>query len=203
MASTLMTLRAKVRDVLGASEDTETWTNSMLDAGLRDGLQEYSRRGPVSETSFTVASAGYQQDLSSITNLATVTALAWPWYTGARFEDLVIGWRLIGEKIVYLQAYASVGEILRVRYRQWYTVKDLDGAASTTVPVNHEQILVLAAATGALDTRLRQLSENPAAPKEAGLALNSLRNKWLQKINDLIEDAAGRGSNPVWRDVGL
>ena len=203
--SDLTGLRTSLGWLIGSAIDAATWTPALLDEALRNGLRTYSERGPISETSFLVSTSGSQQELSSIAQLYSVVGLAWPWSANADFERLAVRWRLIDQQSVYLLdgLQPLAGDLLRVRYRKLYTIQELDGAASTTVPPDHERIVLLASVVWLVDIRLRQLAENPAVPKEAVPTLTALREEWQAELNERFYALPGLLPNPVWRDIGL
>jgi hypothetical protein len=205
VAMNLAAFRAALRALIGAAVDSGTWTDALVDEALRNGLRVYGDRGPIWETTFVVASGGLEQDLSGVTHLYAVTGLAWPWYDGADFEGKAVRWRPMGQKRVYLlsRAAPAVGDEMRVRYRKLYFIQNLDGGGATTVPADHERIVLLAGGVWLLGMRLRQIAENPAVPKEAVGTLGALRDRWQSELDDRLAEAAGITPNPVWGQMGL
>jgi hypothetical protein len=197
--------RTNLGSLIGSAVDAATWTNLLLDEALRNGLRTYTERGPVCEVSFVVTISGSQQDLGSLADLYTVVDLAWPWTTNAVFELRTVRWRMVDQKTVYLRnnLQPGAGDVIRVRYRKLYKIQELDGAASTTVPTDQERVVLLAAAIWLLRLRLRQISENPAVPKEAVGTLTALRDNWQSELDEHLVRLGGLVSNPVWRDIGL
>lgn len=162
--STISDYRDDLDELLATAVDDATWTDAIFDGALRRGLTLYDTRR-VYEDDFTVTSAGHTQDLSSLTDLNEVLALAYPWTEGADFTAQAVRWRSAGDQTVVLAGYApQVGELVRVRYTRRHTVDGLDGATATTVPERHRLVVGLAAAAYACELRRRQLSENPALP---------------------------------------
>lgn len=154
---------------------------------------------------FTVASGGLEQDLSSVTDLYSVTGLAWPWYDDGDFECRAVRWRPIDQKTVYIlnRSVPAVGDDIRVRYRKLYFIENLDSAGATTIPADHERIVLLAAAVWLIEIRLRQIAENPAISKEAVPTLQALRDSWNDELGDRFAELMGITPNPAWGHIGL
>ena len=203
--STLAELKTSLEYMIGSAVDPLTWTAAMKEEALRSALLTYTERGPISEIDFTVITAGKTHILSTITNIYSISDLAYPWSADLEFENCPRRWRTIDQLTVYLlgDAYPSVGEEIRVRYRKLYTISSLDGAADTTIPLAHERAVLLLAAIGILDIRLRQISENPAIPPEAVAAMTALHERWTAEVDRRLDKTSGLLSNPSWAGVGL
>jgi hypothetical protein len=207
--------RTNLDNLLATAVDTSTWTTTMKDEALRQALVDYSRHGPIYETDFTVLSTGYSQDLSSITDLLKVEDLMWPWVAGddwgkiqnARWTNTLrqtlTKYRPVGVNIFYFsQGQPTAGEIIRVRYRKSHKIQDLDSAVATTISDVHEYVLVLRAAALLIEQRLRQISENPAIPRDAVGVLQKLYASWMNEYLDRL-DTTRHGQNPSWSGIGL
>ena len=202
MALTLTDYRADLDNILATAIDSSTWTSTIKDEALRQALQRYSLEGPVYETNFTVASANAEQDLSSITDIYRIIALAWPWSAGENFLQYSVNYRLLGNFNAYIKdGIPVVNEIIRVRYRKQHKIQNLDSAASTTVNDVDRRTIAVAAAIWCLELRIRQLAENPAIPDSAITKYVNLKNRledeYLKRIETLIV-------SPVnWKTLGL
>ena len=64
MGSNLAGYRTTIRNCLAASTDVATWTDAMLDEGLRHALLEFTVAAPPVESTVTVTTAGRIQDLA-------------------------------------------------------------------------------------------------------------------------------------------
>lgn len=196
--------RQLIRQVIGAQVDASSWSHELIDEALRQALDMLTEQYPPLETSYTVVTAGRTQDLSSISGIQEIVALAWPWSTDVRFVDYEQPWARVGEFSVRFDgdSYPAAGEVIRVRYRQAYAVASLDGALTTTVLDSAQRHLTIGAAGYAGRIRLRQLSENPAVPANAVEDLRLVADElvgrfvdWLARLNS--------GSNPAWSNIGL
>lgn len=203
MTFALTDLRTDLAALLGSAVDSETWSDDLLDEGCRQALQFYNLMGPIYETSLSVTTAGHEQDVSAIAGLVTVEGVAWPWFDGALFEDEAMRWRMVAPTTLRLDRHApAVGDLLRIRYRKAHTVSALDGAATTTVVDAHRGALVLGAAAQVLTIRIRQISENPALPRETPLLLADLRDDLQQAFARRMALCEG-GRAPAWVRMGL
>lgn len=159
MTLALTDYRSDVYNQLAAAADASKWTPAMLDDALRLALNELNTQ-LVYETSFTVTVAGFEQDLSGITAINAVLAVAYPWVDGAEFGHCVTPFRFTGvNQIYFTNAEPAVDEVIRVRYSKLHTIQNLDSAAATLVTDAHRALLGLTAAAIACEMRYRQAGE--------------------------------------------
>lgn len=194
--------RNDVGNVLASAVDSSTWTTAILDQALRLALGELNDQ-VVYEEDFTVAASGYEQDLAGISALNNIVALAYPWVEGGDFGACLARWRRVGTNKVYFeQTEPQAGETIRVRYTQVHAIEDLDNAVATTVADQHEDLVCLWAAAYACDVRVRQISENPALPRDAKQHLNAVAVVFRNRAEQII-----RAVPPVgmirWGNYGL
>lgn len=202
----LATYQTYVESAIGDEVDTSTWSDEMKEEALRRALLDYD---PVIayETDFTVTTTGYSQDLSGITSLREILAVAYPWYEGASFAEQSLPWRYVTDQtITFSTAYIqpAAGETIRVRYRKTHTIEDLDSAAATNVPDRHDFIIAIGAAGHLCNLRIRQISENPAIPltPEANTILERSRDDYMNQFYAGLATAQTR-HNPTWSTIGL
>lgn len=194
--------RSDLSNLLATAVDASTWPTTLLDEALRRALNELNLL-LVYETNFTVAIAGYEQDLSSLPNLYSVLALAYPWQEGRDFAHYLATWRIVGpSKVYFTTVQPTVGEVVRVRHCKMHTIDDLDGAATTTVPESHRALISLWAAAYACELRHRQISENPALPKDAGQHLVKLAEIFRRRVQEAISHLPPLG-RLRWGNLGL
>ena len=200
--TTLADVRSEVTARLAGAVDSLTWTTSLLDPAIRLGLAEVDGV-LVYESDFTVTIAGYAQDLSAIPALLGILALAYPWSAGASFAQRLVAWRSAGQGGVILAGVEpQVGEVIRVRHTMRHTLTDLDGAAATTLPEVYRPLLGLTAAAWACDLRRRQLSENPAAPRDAAAVLSALAATYRGEFARGLAQQQVQPA-PAWAALGL
>ena len=91
--------RSDLDNMLATAVDASTWTDAIFDQALCMALDTLNPL-LVYETSFMVVSAGYEQDLSTISELGSVVALAYPWQEGSGFAGALATWRTVGRELV-------------------------------------------------------------------------------------------------------
>jgi hypothetical protein len=196
--------RSDLDNLLATAVDSSTWTTAIKDEALRHALLEYNELN-VYESSFTVSNSGEEQDLSSLTALNQILSLAWPWSDGEVYEHRLVRWRYTANQTVYIEdGEPNANDLIRVRYTRLHAIQNLDGAAATTVPDRHRLLIGLLACAWASDLRIRQLSENPAIPKEAIRHLVDLAARFRAEASrrfHTIQTLPGPG--PSWPTLGL
>jgi hypothetical protein len=203
MPAVLADYRTELDNLLAVAVDSSTWTTAIKDEAIRRALEEYND-ALVYETSFTVTSSDYQQDLSTLSALGQILVIAYPWTADAPFAGRIIPFRTVDYQIVCLEIRQkpAVNDVLRVRYTKKHTIQNLDAAAATTIPDNHKRVLNLGAAGWACDLRIRQISENPAIPKDAANQLRQLREEYMDRFQRALGTTQQR-IIPAWNSLGL
>ena len=199
----------EIRNTLTGARDSATWPTALVEAALRTALRHYQDVGPVSETSFTVVSASYEQDLSTIANIYRVVGVAWPWDSGDVFWFRQLRFREVATLRVYLEtrsgrhSFPQLDDTMRVRYRQFARVQYLDNHLdATTVPDRDQQAVVIGAAGYACRTRALDLAEDPAVAKDAARILQDQSEKYIEEFQQLLLLSQER-NNPDWNEIGL
>jgi hypothetical protein len=196
-----------VGNLLATAVDSSTWTTAIIDQSLRLALDELNGL-LVYEDDFTVTVAGYSQDLSGMTAINSVLSVAYPWVEGSdpygtSYGRSMVAWRFMGHNVIYLsQAQPQVGEVLRVRFTKLHVIEDLDSALATTVPEAQRSLVGLWAAAFACDLRIRQVSENPALPKEAAQVLARSASNFRGRATEMVSRVPPLG-RLRWGEVGL
>ena len=194
--------RSDVGNLLATAVDAATWPTALLDEALRRALGELNLL-LVYEASFTVITTGHAQDLSSLTDIYAVLAVAYPWQEGWDFARTLATWRLVGPNTVYFTlAQPTTGETIRVRHSKLHAIEDLDSAAATTVPEIHRGLVGLWAAAFACDLRQRQISENPALPPDADKQLAGIAARYRQRAQEAVSHVPPLG-RLRWGNLGL
>ena len=148
MSFTLAELRGRVQvdlDDAGAA----TWSTAELERAIRRALRDYSRATPYrTDGVLTVATAGREQDLLTLTGLCGVERVWFPYYSGE--PDLLPTWvpfemRPGSALFVLGSTSPEVGDKLRVYYWKLHTINGLDSATATTVPDADDDLLAMGA----------------------------------------------------------
>jgi hypothetical protein len=203
--SDLAAYRTALRRMLGdAWDDAGAWDDGLLDAGLRDGLRVFGWSGPVREASVTVTAGGHEIDISAV-GVMRVYSVAWPWTSDSGYDALVRAFRMVDGETVRLDGVLlSAGEVMRFRYAPVHTIKDLDGATTTTVLDAEESGFLYVAAAGVLEIRARRLQATPSAPDGEVSALLALADQWRDRGLSMV---AGGGllavADQTWAGLGL
>jgi hypothetical protein len=144
------------------------WNTGQLDDALLTALDQYNLVNPQEiETSITLAAAGRDISLTTLTNLIRVREVWYPWVSTVENwpPNRVRGWRMYrdaGVPKLFLDitegSQPQSGEKVRIWYDAPQTVDDLNGDA-TTIPIEHESYLVIGACGYAALSRTVDLIE--------------------------------------------
>ncbi len=199
----LAAFRTALRKRLGGDADTTTWPDALVDESLRQGLDTFAAQGPVYESSFTVTTTGYAQDISGVAQLYGLLAVAWPWADGEDFAGIAVSWRYTDDAgNILLNVQAQEDDVLRLRYRKRHLIEDLDSAVATTLSADTVQIILWLAAGHACDLRALALAEDPAAAKDAIATLGQKSQRYMKLAESLLLRTA-EGGLVSWREIGL
>lgn len=202
MTNLLADYRTDLDSLLATAVDSSTWTTTIKDQGLRMAIDNLNSQ-LVYEASFTVTVAGYEQDVSTITAINNVLAVAYPWVDGGDFGQCLAEWRFSGVNKIYFQrVQPAVAEILRVRYTKAHAIQNLDSAVATTVPDRDRSLVGLWAAAFACDLRVRQISENPALPRDATNTLRMAAAQFRGRATEMVSHIPPLG-RLRWGSIGL
>lgn len=201
--SDLAALLVDVRQRLAASGDSTTWPDALLTDALRQALDDFARQGTIYESSFTVTTAGHEQDLSAVAQLHSLLAVAWPWDDDVPFWRRTVDFRIVNGATVRIErGEPAVDDLLRLRYRKLHEIENLDSAAATTLSAHEERIILWLAAGRACLLRALDLAEDPSAADGAVAALEKQGAGYLDTAWSLLIDNSS-GGPVVWREIGL
>ena len=202
MTAAVADYRDSIDAILATAVDVSTWTTAIKDQALRSALAEYDEYFAY-ESSLTVGSTDHSQDVSSITGVKDVLAVAYPWADGVDFATRQQRWRYVADQTIYFEEVEPLaGETVRVRHTRAHTLNGLDSALSTMVPDRHQQLLATLAASYACVLRLRQVSENPAIPEQTAGVLEEVSRRLADAASRLFTRA--RSAEPAsWMEIGL
>jgi hypothetical protein len=173
-------LKARVLNLLGESSEGRFGAATLQEA-LRQALAAYNQNSPqMLESTLTLATGGREQALSGLTAPLFIHKLVQPaqepnsevpfqFFVRAGQPVMVIG----GDEV------PQAGAVYGVEYASAHTVKDLDGAAATSLPAMHEGLLVRGAAGFAALIRQAQISEAHGGRTADGSRLEALGRGWL------------------------
>lgn len=170
--SNLAQIRDRVEQVL-LDVSNAIFSPNLIDEGIRQALDEYSRALPLEkESMITLESDGRLVSLGNLSGLMFVTSVWWP-YDEANATwppNRPRGWQLYWNGTTpYLffsderGAQPQAGQKVRLWYATPHSLEGLDGAALTTLPSEHESLLVSGAAGYAAMSRAVDLIETSGA----------------------------------------
>ena len=140
MATTLATIRARVREDLQDSDDANyRWTNDEVDGAVERVVLEFSQAYPLQEEDeITTTEDDKELDISSLSSLLKIASVEYPMDQVPPYYQRVDLWN---DKLC-MQDEDDGTNKARVR---WYKSHTLD-AESSTIPTEHEEIIVMGAA---------------------------------------------------------
>ena len=142
---------AALRDLVELDLDDSgnaIWSTDDIDRAIKRALVEYSHVRPQQAVgTITLSADSREVSLSTLTGLIRVVR-AWYPYTSTDPEDPPswVRWELWGSTL-YIASGDVPADTLKVRvyYHKLHIIKDLEGGASTTIPIEDEEIVVLGA----------------------------------------------------------
>jgi hypothetical protein len=139
------------------------WSTDDLDEAIRKAIEEYSLVDPFEQvTTLTLAAAGREVDISTLTGRLRVTRAWWP-YTSTAPEHPP-NWCTFEEwgDVLYLDTGTepAIGDVVRVWYVAMHQLEGLDSATATTLPDDAETIVLTGAAGLAAQARAAELPES-------------------------------------------
>ena len=204
MAGEIAALRKTVHEHLAPRTDNYTYDDDALDVAIRRALRNYTMYGPIIMGTFTVETAGYEQDLTAgagkIENLFEVATVAYPWVEGGNFWALQCkhytvdqaGFKIVVQKRQPISFKAD--ELLRVRHKQLQTTKGLDEAATTSYSDQQEPYIALGAAGYILKGRVLDLAEDPSAAADASGHSTRARRLVSRRIHGDADATGSQGA---------
>jgi len=134
----LVEMRARVREDL---QDTDSqnyrWTDDEVDGAIERVVREYSLHAPIEQQEDIATSDGDTElDISSFTGLLEIVSVEFPIGQSPKYLQRTEYW---GGRL-YMEDKGN-GEDARVRWLKKHTL----AAGSTTIPTQHDEIIVLGA----------------------------------------------------------
>jgi hypothetical protein len=147
------------------------WSGEILTEAIRAALEEYNLARPLTaEGSFLLEMPAQEISLDTLPGFREVLSLTYPWQAGSAAKQApnqIRGWHswFVGSRpFLSLRSSGTLkpGQTLRIIYLASHSLAGLDGAEVTTLPVEHNGLLVrgasgLAALSRGLD-RIEQRS---------------------------------------------
>ena len=205
MPSTLAQLEARLSAML--IDATVIFAEATLAESIRNALHEYSRAFPLAaETVITLPGAGREIALAALTGLLAVTDVWWPYdstasesWPPARVNGFQVSWDHARPVLVLPDAgdQPATDDEMRVFYTTLHTVQNLDSAAVTSLPPDHESVVLGGAAGYACLSRASDLAEtisaNPFAVKNWQAQAKVYLDRFAARLAELKTRAAAGG----------
>jgi len=134
----LVEMRARVREDLHDTDPSAyQWTNDQVDGAIQRAVREYTQRAPIEKISDLATTAdSVEMDITSLTDLASIESIEFPTdETPPHYQRFVF---YAGR--VFMRDPGD-GTDARVKWLQKHTL----AAGSTTIPEEHDEIIVLGA----------------------------------------------------------
>jgi len=170
MANDLAGIRDRVEQVL-VDTGNAIWATEVIDEAIRLILSEFSDAYPyAADSTLTLAAAGREIDISSLTGLLNVTEVMWP-YVATDWPHVVVSdWRVLSDEGTATLLFDRVDggepakdEKVRVRWNKLQTIKDLDSAGATSLQDEHLSMFIIGCAGQAAMLRVIDLVEEATA----------------------------------------
>ncbi len=169
---------AALRDLVEADLDDSgnaVWATGEIDRAMTKALHEYSLIRPQQIAgTITLAADGREVSISTLTGLTRIVRVWYP-YTSTAPEDPPEWrqWELWGSTLYILDGDVPADTLkVRVYYHKAQEIKDLDGAAATTMPAEDEETVVIGAGAYAA------LEKSRSSVGEAGVSTDTPAH-WL------------------------
>ena len=170
VADAISTYRQAVADALKDGSN-ETWSTSELDAAIRLALADLSRRLPRRlSADLTLAAAGRQVSLASLTGCLWAEEAWWPYTAGDYPARLVPFEARDGQLYLHTDAEPQAGDTVHVLYAGGQTIVGLDEAAATTLAGEWRGLLALGAAGYAALAKAAAMAREYSWPSGAAAA---------------------------------
>lgn len=156
----LSTLLASTRQTLSDPTGTR-FDDAMLTDAIRMALREYNQTNPqLRREAITLSGTGRTVHLSTISGLVNVVKVNFPEGHSSKYLPYQIQDTLTGPIILFAgELIPSMGDTITVDYTVFHTIAGLDGAAVTTLPTTHLDLLAQGAVGIALILHTQSLVE--------------------------------------------
>ena len=136
----LADMRARVREDLQDTDDANyRWSNDEVDGAIERVVREFSRAYPIQQQDeITTTEDDKELDISGLSSLLKIASVEYPMDLTPPYMQRLDFWN---DKL-YMQDEGDGTKKARVR---WYKSHTLD-AESSTIPTEHEEIIVMGAA---------------------------------------------------------
>jgi len=152
----------------------EAWTVDELDAAIRLALAELSRRLPQAlSADVTLSQEGRAVPLPALTGYLWVEEVWWP-YTEGQYPPRPVPFaQRDGQLFLETEAEPQAGDTVHILYAAMQTIGGLDGAASTTLLLAWQGVVIVGAAGYAALAKAAAMTREYSWPNGAATAMRA------------------------------
>ena len=208
----LAAIRDRIEEML-MDDANAIFATATIDEGIHLALDQYNNVNPLTmETVITLPGDGREIALNGVTGLVGVLDVWWPYDSDAAQEtwppNKVRGYRLWwddNQPVLFLEiddgGQPKTDDEVRIWYSKQQTIQDLDSADSTTLPDDHESVIVLGAAGHAAMSRTADLIETANTDLYQVGLLGTWGQRKLREFQSRLSQIQriGARSGPAWR----
>ena len=190
----LTEMRARVReDLQDTNSQDYRWTDDEVDGAIDRAVMEYSLHVPIEQqTDIATTDGDTELDISSLTGLIKIESVEFPVGHSPKYIQRTEYW---GDKL-YMEDEGD-GDDTRVRWLKKHTLD----AQSTTIPTEHEEIIVLGA-TGylAMSASAYTVDRASIAGRHASINFRAWGKERLQRYDKKLK-AIARSSRIISKQL--
>ena len=196
-AMTLTTMRDRVEIVLQDSGNA-TWAAGDIDEGITQAIEQYSRRRPQHAVGvITLAADGREISLSTLTGLVRVERVWCPYdVSDPTHPPNWVHFQTWPGSLIYIDdpTEPSNGDVVRVFYTKEHTLNGLEGAGTTTFPVDDDSFLIDGAAAFAARFRAVEIAEQATVDRDVFKRLTDWATTMMKEFTEGLRQRYTRGS---------
>ncbi|MGD0707586.1 MAG: hypothetical protein ABSA51_03940 [Anaerolineaceae bacterium] len=187
--------KARVLSLLCDPEGTR-YDEATLQEALRLALEVYSRACPrLVESVLALADSGREQRVVLPEGMLFVVDVCYPYIANSAQPRRRVPCTFTFDAAALVVTFIGgtepqAGEQMKVTSAMGHTLQDLDGEATTSVPEGHATLLVLGAATAALDIRGQALAEAYGARSDTVTLLQQMADRYRLRFDEGIKALA-------------
>jgi hypothetical protein len=170
----LATLRDRVELKLQDSGNT-IWAADDLDEAIEEALEQYSQRSPAQAVAtLTLAAAGREVDISTLTDIVRIEKVWWPYdSTNPTYPPNWCQFEVWPGDVLFIDepTAPTSGQKVRIFYNEMHTLNGLNGATATTIPEEDIAYIIAGAAHFAAQMRAVELAETLTVDRDVGKRL--------------------------------
>jgi len=166
------------------------YDEATLQEALRLALEVYSRACPrLVDSVLTLAESGCQQQVALPDGMLFVVDVCFPYVANSAQHVRRMPCTFTFDAMALVVTFVGgtepqTGEQMQVTFAMGHTLQDLDGAAVTSVAEGHATLLVVGAATAALDMRSQALVEAYGARSDTVTLLQQMADRYRLRFDE-------------------